>query len=160
MDETAPPPPPQSADEILSEAVAALHLVALDRKYDVLRTVFGNSPPHRAREAFWVAAQVILAHFRGERLALRDLVLRAEGLVSGPTLSRVVAEMEQDDLLVGDTPPGAGRLRPLRPTERTLRVLAGRAQSSFAEFAAIVHQAEQRLAEAQTQAPNSLGPRE
>ncbi|MFC7543975.1 hypothetical protein ACFQU2_37245 [Siccirubricoccus deserti] len=92
--------------------------------------------------------EVLLAHLRGERIALRDLVSRAEGLLSGPTLSRVVAEMERDGLLTSKAVPGEGRLRLLRPTEQTLRILASRAEAGFAEFAAIVHQTERCMIDA------------
>ncbi len=81
---------------------------------------------------------MLFAHLWDERIALRDLVSRAEGLVSAPTLSRVVAEMERDGLLLSEAAPSEGRLRWLRPTERTLRILAGRAEAGFAEFAAIL----------------------
>jgi DNA-binding MarR family transcriptional regulator len=136
-------------DRILAEAVAALHLAALRRQFDAVREVYGEHPPHRARKALWVALEVLLAHPRGERIALRDLVSRAEGLVSGPTLSRVVAEMERDGLLSSQATPGEGRLRVLRSTEGALRILAGRAEAGFAEFAAILRQTERRLASAQ-----------
>ncbi|MCB4820563.1 helix-turn-helix domain-containing protein [Roseicella aerolata] len=154
MVETTPPPAPSGSeppDRILAEAVAALHLLALRRQFDAIRQVYGEAPPHRAREALWVALEVVLAHHRGERIALRDLVARAEGLVSGPTLSRVVAELERDGLLVSEPLPGEGRLRLLRPTERSLRVLAGRAEAGFAEFAGILREAERRLAAAHPQ---------
>lgn len=80
---------------------------------------------------------------------------RAGGLVSGPTLSRVVAEMERDGLLSSQATPGEGRLRLLRPTERALRILAGHAEAGFVEFAAILRQTERRLASAQ---PKETGP--
>jgi hypothetical protein len=153
MTDTAPSPDPELAatpEHVLAEAVAALHLVALRRQFDAIREVFGEDPPHRSREALWVGLEVLLAHLQGERIALRDLVSRAEGLVSGPTLSRVVTEMERDGLLMSEAAPGEGRLKPLRPTDRTLRILAGRAETGFAEFAAIVHRAERRLTGTQT----------
>jgi hypothetical protein len=58
--------------------------------------------------------------------------------------------MESAGLLVSDAAPGEGRLKPLRPTDRKLRILTGRAEAGFAEFAATVHKAEQRLADTQS----------
>jgi hypothetical protein len=56
--------------------------------------------------------------------------------------------MERDGLLVSEPVQGEGRLRLLHPTERTRRILPGRAEAGFAEFAGILHEAEQRLATA------------
>jgi DNA-binding MarR family transcriptional regulator len=94
--------------------------------------------------------EVLLAHFQGERIALRDLVDRAQGLLSGPTLSRVVTEMEQDDLLLSEPAPADSRVKLLRPTARTLDVLTGRTEVAFAEFAQVVEDARLRIAAAQS----------
>ncbi|WP_159350284.1 hypothetical protein [Roseomonas harenae] len=115
------------------------------RQFIAIREIFGGDPPHRAREALWVGLEVIQAELRGERLALRDLVARAEGLLSAPTLSRVVSEMELGGMLVSELVPSEqGRLKLLRPTARALELLAARADDAFSEFAGIVHTAEQR----------------
>jgi hypothetical protein len=153
MSETVPlgPQTPPGADQrIRAEAVAVLHLLALRRQFDAIRQVFGDTPPHRAREVLWVGLEVLLAHFQGERIALRDLVDRAQGLLSGPTLSRVVTEMEQDDLLLSEPAPDDSRVKLLRPTARTLDVLAGRTEVAFAEFAQVVEDARLRIAAAQS----------
>jgi DNA-binding MarR family transcriptional regulator len=126
-----------------SQAVAALHLAALRRQFVAIREIFGEDPPHRAREALWVALEVIQAELRGEPVALRDLVALAEGLLSGPTLSRVVSELEQGGLLVSELVSSEqGRLKLLRPTPHALNILAARADAAFSEFAKIVHEAE------------------
>jgi DNA-binding MarR family transcriptional regulator len=128
-----------------SQAVAALHLAALRRQFAAIRDLYGADPPHRAREALWVTLEVIHADLCGERVVLRDLVARAAGLLSAPTLSRVVAELEQEGTLVSELISSEqGRLKLLRPTERALNILAARADVAFAEFAAIVRDAEQR----------------
>jgi len=134
-DRPDPSVPPRSAR---AEAVAALHLLALRRQCDKIRALFGDDPPPRAREVLWVALEAALAQLRGERIAQRDLVARAEGLLSGPTLSRAVADAERADLLVSEPALEHARLRWLRPTARTLRLLEGRADAAFAEFATIV----------------------
>jgi hypothetical protein len=105
MPRAEPPPRPDAASvqaTAVSRAVAALHLAALRRQFVAIREIFGVEPPHRAREALWVGLEVIQAELRGEQLALRDLVIRAEGLLSAPTLSRVVAELEQGGLLISE----------------------------------------------------------
>ena len=142
---------PQQVETVLapeaakSQAVAALHLAALRRQFAAIRDLYGEDPPHRAREALWVALEVIQAELRGEQVALRDLVVRAVGLLSAPTLSRVVAELEQEGTLVSElTSSEQGRLKLLRPTARALNILAARADVAFAEFAAIVRDAERR----------------
>jgi hypothetical protein len=128
-----------------SQAVAALHLASKRRQFIAIRDIFGDDPPHRAREALWVGLEVIQAELRGERLALRDLVARAEGLLSAPTLSRVVSELELGGMLVSELVSSEqGRLKLLRPTARALEILAARADDAFAEFAGIVHTAQQR----------------
>lgn len=127
-----------------SRAVAALHLASLRRQFVAIREIFGDDPPHRAREALWVGLEVIQAELRAEPVALRDLVARAEGLLSGPTLSRVVTEMELAGLLVSElTFSERGRLKLLRPTQRALDILAARADVAFSEFASIVREAGQ-----------------
>ncbi|MFC7739282.1 hypothetical protein ACFQX4_26770 [Roseomonas sp. GCM10028921] len=134
--------PPETAK---SRAVAAFHLAALRRQFAAIRDLYGEDPPHRAREALWVALEVIQAELRGEQVALRDLVSRAAGLLSAPTLSRVVAELEQEGTLVSELISSEqGRLKLLRPTARALDILAARADGAFAEFAAIVRDAEGR----------------
>ena len=142
---------PQQVEAVLapegakSQAVAALHLAALRRQFAAIRDLYGVDPPHRAREALWVTLEVIQAELRGEQVALRDLVVRASGLLSAPTLSRVVAELEQEGTLVSElTSSEQGRLKLLRPTPQTLNILAARADVAFAEFAAIVRDAEPR----------------
>jgi DNA-binding MarR family transcriptional regulator len=72
-------------------------------------------------------------------------VTRADGLLSAPTLSRVVVELEQHGLLVSEqTSSTQGRLKLLRPTPAALHFLAARADTAFAEFAAIIREAERR----------------
>ena len=90
--------------------------------------------------------EITSADLHGRPIALRDLVLRAEGLLSGPTLSRVVADLERAGLLVSDPAPEDSRVKLLRPTARTIEVLMTRADAAFAEFAAAVQAAEQRSA--------------
>jgi hypothetical protein len=126
----------------VSQAVAALHLAALRRQFAAIREIFGMEPPHRAREALWVGLEVIQAELRGEQIALRDLVIRADGLLSAPTLSRVVSELEQSGLLISElTSSEQGRLKLLRPTQRALDLLMARADAAFAEFTQIIHKA-------------------
>jgi hypothetical protein len=128
-----------------SQAVAALHLAVLRRQFAAIREVYGEDPPHRAREALWVALEVIQAELRGERVALRDLVTRADGLLSAPTLSRVVVELEQGGMIISELASSEqGRLKLLRPTPRALNILAARADIAFAEFSAIVQEADGR----------------
>jgi DNA-binding transcriptional ArsR family regulator len=128
---------------IVSQAVAALHLAALRRQFIAIREIFGVEPPHRAREALWVGLEVIQAELRGEQVAIRDLVIRAEGLLSAPTLSRVVSELEQGGLLTSElTSSEQGRLKLLRPTQRALDLLTARADAAFSEFAEIIRRAE------------------
>src|SRR5690349_18911482 len=86
----------EDEDRRRNEQVVALHLAALRRQFDAVRAIFGEDPPHRSREALWVLLEVLLADLRGERIAIRDLVTRADRLVSAPTLSRIVAELERD----------------------------------------------------------------
>jgi hypothetical protein len=127
----------------VSQAVVALHLAALRRQFVAIREIFGVEPPHRAREALWVGLEVVQAGLRGEQVALRDLVIRAEGLLSAPTLSRVVSELEQGGLLMSElTSSEQGRLKLLRPTQRALDLLAARADAALLEFAEIIRQAE------------------
>jgi DNA-binding MarR family transcriptional regulator len=146
MNANAKPLPLEEAvviDEGKSQAVAALHLAALQRQFAAIREIYGEDPPHRAREALWVGLEVIQAELRGERLALRDLVTRADGLLSAPTLSRVVVELEQRGLLVSEQVSSTqGRLKLLRPTPAALNFIAARADVAFAEFAAIIREAE------------------
>ena len=132
-------------DSVRSQTVAELHLAALRRQFAAIREIYGEDPPHRAREALWVALEVIQAELRGERISLRDLVARANGLLSAPTLSRVVVELEQLGMMVSElTSSEQGRLKLLRPTPRALSILAARADGAFAEFAAILQEAERR----------------
>lgn len=148
----APPPDPAAPAPLLrsdarAEATLALHLIALRRQFDAIRQVFGGAPPHRAREALWALLEVTSAAVQGDRIALRDLVARAEGLFSGPTLSRVVAELESNGLLTSYPAPEDSRVKLLRPTARTGRILMTRADAAFAEFSATVKAAEQRMAQ-------------
>jgi DNA-binding transcriptional ArsR family regulator len=127
----------------ISQAVVALHLAALRRQFVAIREIFGVEPPHRAREALWVGLEVIQAELRGEQVAIRDLVIRAEGLLSAPTLSRVVSELEQGGLLTSElTSSEQGRLKLLRPTQRALDLLTARADAAFSEFTEIIRYAE------------------
>ncbi len=139
---------PGSPEYLLAEAVSAVHLAALRRQYEVIREFYGEAPPHRSREAFWVALEVVAAHLRNEQIALRDLATRAKGLLSAPTLSRVVVELERRGLLISETPPGQARLKVSHPTSRALGILTARAQDAFGEFAGIVASAERRSADA------------
>src|SRR4051794_3077593 len=139
-------PLPSMRADVRAEAVLTLHLIALRRQFDVIRQVFGDDPPHRAREALWAMLEVTSADLHGRQIALRDLVVRAEGLLSGPTLSRVVADLERSGLLVSDPAPEDSRVKRLRPTARTLEILMTRAHSAFTEFAVTVKEAEQALA--------------
>jgi len=125
-----------------------VHLTALRRQFEVIREFYGETPPHRSREAFWVALEVAAAHLRGEQIALRDLATRAKGLFSAPTLSRVVVELERSGLLVSETPPGQARLKVLHPTSHALGILTARARNAFGEFADIIASAERRSADA------------
>jgi DNA-binding MarR family transcriptional regulator len=142
-----------SPDHLCAEAVAAVHLTALRRQFELIREFYGDAPPHRSREAFWVALEVAAAHLRGEQIALRDLAGRAKGLLSAPTLSRVVAELEERGLLTSETPPGQARLKVLHPTRRALEILTARARDAFGEFAGIMAAAERRMADAIESAP-------
>jgi DNA-binding MarR family transcriptional regulator len=108
--------------------------------------VFGDEPPHRAREALWALLEITSADLQGRQIALRDLVARAEGLLSGPTLSRVVAELEHSSLLVSEPAPEDSRVKRLRPTARTWGILTARADAAFLEFAGAVKRAERRVA--------------
>jgi hypothetical protein len=126
----------------VSQAVAALHLPALRRQFIAIREIFGVEPPRRAREALWVCLEVIQAELRGEQVALRDLVIWADGLLSASTLSRVVSELEQGGLLMSKlTSSEQGCLKLLRPTERALDILAARADNALSEFAEIIRRA-------------------
>src|SRR3954462_2185428 len=127
------PPGPTSSlrGAVRAEAVLALHRIALRRQFDVIRAVFGDDPPHRAREALWAMLEITSADLHGRQIALRDLVVRAEGLLSGPTLSRVVADLESSGLLVSDPAPEDSRVKRLRPTARTLEILMTRADAAF-----------------------------
>jgi hypothetical protein len=139
------PSPPTDADvpsPACVEAVAALHILALRRQFVAIRQIFGTDPPHRSREALWAGLEVLLAELRGERITLRDLVVRADGVLSAPTLSRVVAGLERDGLLTSEPALGEGRLKVLRPTRRAQALLGARAEAAFAEFARIVRAAE------------------
>jgi hypothetical protein len=134
-----------AADGIKTKAVAALHLASMRRQFAAIREIYGADAPHRAREALWVALEVVQAELSGEPIALRDLVARAGGLLSAPTLSRVAAELEQRGILASEqTASPKGRLKSLRPTPWAVSFLAARADTAFAEFAAIVREAEQR----------------
>src|SRR3954454_3287871 len=122
-------PMPSRRVDVRAEAVLALHLIALRRQFDVIRAVFGDDPPHRAREALWAMLEITSADLHGRPIALRDLVVRAEGLLSGPTLSRVVADLERGGLLASDPAPEDSRVKRLRPTARTLDILVTRADA-------------------------------
>ncbi|MCR0981626.1 hypothetical protein [Roseomonas populi] len=133
-----------AADTAASRAVVAVHLAALRRQFVAIREIFGAEPPHRAREALWVSLEVIQAELHGEQLALRDLVVRANGLLSAPTLSRVVSELEQGGLLLAElTVSEQGRLKVLRPTQRARDLLASRADAALSEFAEIIRRADE-----------------
>ncbi len=125
-----------------TEAVAELHLLSLRRQFDAIHMLFGPHPPHRAREALWVGLEVVLAHLRGQPIALRDLVNSIGGLLSAPTLSRVIGDLERSGLLVSEPAPDNASVRQLRPTARALDFLAARSDAAFAEFALLVHKAE------------------
>jgi hypothetical protein len=117
------------------EAVLDLHLLVLRRQFDVIQKVFGDAPPHRSRELVWAVLEVLIADLRGERIAIRDLVARAEGLLSAPTLSRTISEAEQYGLL---TSTMQGRLKLLKPTQRAHELLVLRADEAFLAFAGII----------------------
>ena len=141
MSAAVPANPDQQAGEAelaRAGAVAALHLVALRRQFDAIRQVFGDSPPHRAREALWAVLEVVVAERRGRPIAIRDLVARSGGLLSAPTLSRIVADLERDGFLAAEA---AGRRKLLRPTARTIAILAARADDAFREFGAVLGEA-------------------
>jgi hypothetical protein len=108
----------------VSQAVAALHLPALRRQFIAIREIFGVEPPRRAREALWVCLEVIQAELRGEQVALRDLVIWADGLL----MSKLTSSEQ-------------GCLKLLRPTERALDILAARADNALSEFAEIIRRA-------------------
>ncbi len=129
-----------------AEAVAALHLTGLRRQFEAIRAIFGQDPPHRSREALWVALEVLLAHLRSEQIAQRDLVVRADGLLSAPTLSRVVVALERQGLITSELAPGHARLKVLHPTKRALDILTARAEEAFGDFAKIIVSLESRLA--------------
>ena len=90
--------------------------------------------------------EITSADLHGRQIALRDLVVRAEGLLSGPTLSRVVADLERSGLLASDAAPEDSRVKRLRPTARTLEILMSRADAAFTEFAVTLRKAEQASA--------------
>jgi DNA-binding transcriptional ArsR family regulator len=117
-----------------AEAVLDLHLLALKRQFEAIRKVFGDDPPHRSREALWAILEVLRADLRSEKIAIRDLVARAGGLLSAPTMSRTVAELEQCGLL---TATMEGRLKLLKPTLRADELLMSRADEAFLAFASI-----------------------
>ncbi len=129
-----------------AEAVAALHLTGLRRQFEAIRDIFGQDPPHRSREGLWVALEVLLAHLRGEQIAQRDLVVRANGLLSAPTLSRVVIALERQGLVTSELAPGHARLKVLHPTKRALDILTARAEEAFDDFAKIMVSLDERLA--------------
>lgn len=133
------------ANRIRLEAATSLHLAALRRQYDAIRHMFGDAPPHRSREALWVTLEVTVAHHRGERMAFKDLVALANGLLSAPTLSRVVCDLERGGFLLSDASAQDKRLKLLRPTDRALQFIASRGTSAFEDFSAIVGDAERRL---------------
>ncbi|MBX6743883.1 MAG: hypothetical protein IRY87_17750 [Acetobacteraceae bacterium] len=143
---------PEATHSPRAKAVAAFHLLALRRQFDAIREVFGDGPPHRSREFIWVALEVILAELQGERIALRDLVLRAEGVLSAPTLPRIVAELEVMGFLLAESASNS-RLKLLRPSARTMRILVARADAAFGEFVGVVSEAERRLTEERAQSP-------
>jgi DNA-binding MarR family transcriptional regulator len=89
--------------------------------------------------------EITSADLHGRQIALRDLVAQAEGLLSAPTLSRVVAELEHNGLLVSDPAPEDSRVKRLRPTARTWGILTARADTAFLEFAGALGKAEQRI---------------
>ena len=147
MTEATPPRPPEPAhsSDARAEAVLTLHLIALRRQFEAIRAVFGDEPPHRAREALWAVLEITSADLQGRPIALRDLVARAEGLLSGPTLSRVVAELEHSGLLVSEPAPEDSRVKRLRPTARTWDILTAGADAAFLEFAGAAKRAERRV---------------
>ncbi len=73
-------------------------------------------------------------------------------MLSAPTLSRVVAELVEGGFLLAESAANS-RLKLLRPSARTLRILTMRTDAAFDEFARIVKDAEQRLAEARPPEP-------
>ncbi|WP_176849847.1 helix-turn-helix domain-containing protein [Belnapia rosea] len=123
-----------------------MHLTGLRRQFEAIRDIFGQDPPHRSREGLWVALEVLLAHLRGEQIAQRDLVVRANGLLSAPTLSRVVVALERQGLVTSKLAPGHARLKVLHPTKRALDILTARAEEAFGDFAKIMVSLEERLA--------------
>jgi DNA-binding MarR family transcriptional regulator len=141
-----------------AEAVAALHLTGLRRQFEAIRDIFGPHPPHCAREALWVALEVLLAHLRAERITQRDLVVRADGLLSAPTLSRVVVALERQGLVTSELAPGHARLKVLHPTERALDILTARAEEALGEFAEVMASLERRLTNATEQPDNVSQP--
>jgi DNA-binding MarR family transcriptional regulator len=78
--------------------------------------------------------ETVLAHLCGRRMTQKLLAAEARGLISGPTLSRALADMEARDLIRCMPAPEDARVKLLLPTERALSILFTRADESYAEF--------------------------
>jgi hypothetical protein len=121
-----------------AEAIAAIHLASIRRQFAIIRQVGGSDPGPRVREGFWCVMETVLAHLRGRRMTHKLLAAEAQGLISGPTLSRALDDMEARGFLRCVPAPEDARVKLLVPTEQALGILYARADESFAEFEAIV----------------------
>jgi hypothetical protein len=157
MQASGVPPHPEadSARRARAEAIAAMHLATIRRQFAIIRRLGGDDPGPRAREGFWCVVETVLAHLCGRRMTQKLLAAEVRGLISGPTLSRALADMEARDLIRCMPAPEDARVKLLLPTERALSILFTRADESYAEFAGIIAAAERRIAESPDAAGDS-----
>jgi hypothetical protein len=129
-----------------AEAIVAIHLASIRRQFAIIRQVGGSDPGPRVREGFWCVMETVLAHLRGRRMTHKLLAAEARGLISGPTLSRALDDMEARGFLRCVPAPEDARVKLILPTEVALAMLYARAEESFAEFDAIVSAARRGIA--------------
>lgn len=102
-------------------ATGRLQLTTFERAIRII--LRGRAPGDfaRAYEGFWVIVETIVAALEGSLLTQKDLTIRARGLTSAATISRVIGELQAHQWVTIEALPTDSRVRVLAPSALALQ---------------------------------------
>ena len=124
-----------------ARAVGRFHLLALERRSAIIREHRALADIARALEGFWIVTEACVAHLAGEVPSQQALAARAAGTVSPATISRAIADGEQQGWLTTHTDPNDARVRLVRPTAKALDYYLMRVSGGWDEIMGIFEEA-------------------
>ena len=127
--------------EAKARALGRIHLRALARQWDIIRMFRGRRDIRRALEGFWIAQEALVAHFEARTLTQKDLTALAEGTASAATISRAIADIEQEGWIRTVPTPGDHRVRTIQVTEQALGFYLKRVDPGWDDFWSIIEAA-------------------